>query len=169
MNRSYIYIASGLLIFQLLIQGSMGFWGGRINLSLVALIILLNFSAFYWAAVFAVIAGLLLDIYSGLPFGLLAFSLFFSALGLKILFDNFFTNFSYYSLLLFGLIAVLLYNLIFISLIGLIYFVGLSDYLPGSEYLFQILWQIMTTGLLMSVAYFLINSASRKFKPVFLG
>jgi len=168
-NNTYVFIALGLLLAQLLIQGSIGFWGGRINLSLVALIILLNFSEFHWVVIFAVISGLLSDIYSGLPFGLMAFALFFSAAVLKILFDNFFTNFSYYSLLLLGIISVSLYNAIFIALIGLIYLIGLSDYLPKAGYSYKILWQIFSTGILMSLAYYLINSRSRKFKPVFLG
>jgi hypothetical protein len=72
-------------------------------------------------------------------------------------------------LLLLGLIAVLVHNLIFIALIGLIYFFGLSDYLPRGDYLFKILWQIGTTELIMAGAYYFINPLSKKFKPVFLG
>jgi len=168
-NLYFILLACGLILLQLAVEGNLSFFGGRINLTLVVLIILVNLAEFSWVVIFSVATGLLLDVYSGLPFGVLTLSLFLSGIMLKILFLNFFTNFSFYSLLLLGLIAVILYNAVFISLIGLIYFIGLSDYLPRIDYLFKIIWQIGTTELILSAAYYFINPLSRKFKPVFLG
>lgn len=168
-SRSFILTIAILALTQLLFQGSIGIFSGRVNLTLVALIILLNFAEFSWVVGFVVVIGILSDIYSGLSFGILTGSLFFSALVLKILFDNFFTNFSYYSLLLLSLIAVVLYNIIFILLIGLLYFIGASDYLPKIDYLNKIIWQIVTTELIMTIVYYFINTVSSKFKPVFLG
>ncbi|MFA6526526.1 MAG: hypothetical protein WCT26_03910 [Candidatus Buchananbacteria bacterium] len=168
-NLYYILLACALIFLQLAVVGNLNFFGGRVNLTLVVLIILINLAEFNWVVTFTVVIGLLLDVYSGLPFGILTLSLFISGVTLKILFLNFFTNFSFYSLLLLGLIAVILYNAVFIFIIGLIYFIGLSDYLPGFDYLYKFLWQILTTELIMVAAYYFINSLSRKFKPVFIG
>lgn len=168
-NIFNILLVCGLIILQLAVEGNLNFFGGRINLALVILIILVNLAEFSWVVIFSVATGLLLDVYSGLPFGVLSVSLFLTGASLKALFLNFFTNFSFYSLLLLGLIAVVIYNLFFMAAIGLIYFVGLSDYLPGTDYFFKIIWQIFTTELIMILAYYFINSLSRKFKPVFLG
>lgn len=168
-NLYYILLACGLVFLQLAVVGNLNFFGGRINLTLVVLIILINLAEFSWVVAFSAAIGLLLDVYSGLPFGILTFSLFISGIALKILFLNFFTNFSFHSLLFLGLIAVVTYNAVFICIIWLIYFVGLSDYLPSWDYLSKALWQIATTEAILVAAYHFINSLSRKFKPVFLG
>lgn len=168
-NLYYILLACALIFLQLAVVGNLNFFGGRVNLTLVVLIILINLAEFNWVVTFTVVIGLLLDVYSGLPFGILTLSLFISGVTLKILFLNFFTNFSFYSLLLLGFIAVILYNAVFIFIIGMIYFIGWSDYLPGLDYLYKVLWQILTTELIMIAAYYFINSLSRKFKPVFIG
>jgi len=165
----FILAASGLILLQLAVEGNLNFFGGRVNLSLVVLIILINLADISWVVAFSVATGLLLDVYSGLPFGILTASLFLSGVVLKLLFLNFFTNFSFYSLLLLGLIAVIAYNLIFIAIIGSIYFAGWSDYLPRTDYMFKVLWQIGTTEAIMAAAYYLINPLSRRFRPVFLG
>jgi len=167
-NKFYIALAVVLPVFQLVIGGTAGFFNGRINLVLVVLIILVNLADFYWVVLFATASGLLLDVYSGLPFGLLAGSLFLTALALSLLFNNLFSNFSFHSLLLFGLIAVLSYNLFFTGLVVLAYSLGFSDYLPHWDYFYKVLWQIATTELLMIGAYYFINSWSKKFKPAFI-
>lgn len=165
----YLLSAGGLVFLQLVLVGNFNFFSGRINLALVILIILVNLADFSQVAIFSVITGLLLDIYSGLPFGVMALALFLTGVILEILFLNFFTNFSFYSALLLSLIAVLIYNLVFLGVIWLIYFFGLSDYLPRWDYVYKIAWQIGTTEAIMVAAYYFINSLSKKFKPVFLG
>ncbi|MFA5020499.1 MAG: hypothetical protein WC517_00310 [Patescibacteria group bacterium] len=167
-NKSYIALAVALVILQLVAGSSISFFNGRINLVLAVLIILVNLADFHWVVLFATASGLLLDVYSGLPFGLLAGSLFLTALALKLLFDNLFSNFSFHSLLLFGLIAVLLHNLFFAGLVASAYLLGFSDYFPQRDYFYKVLWQIATTELLMVGAYYFINFWSKKFKPVFI-
>jgi hypothetical protein len=157
-----------LVWLQLTAFGSASLFGGRINLLLAAVIILINLMDFSWALIFAIIGGLFLDVYSGLPFGILTLTLFLTAVVVEILFLNFFTNFSFYSLLLVGLIATLVYNLLFLAIIVVIYFLGWSDFLPGWDFLSKFLWQAVTTELIMIVAYFIINRSSRKFRPIFL-
>jgi hypothetical protein len=112
---------------QLAVEGGLNFMTGKINFILVALILLINLTDFSAVAIFGVLAGLILDIYSGLPFGLISVSLFLTLIILEVLFVNFFTNFSFYSLMLMGLIAVIAYNAAFISLAAAMYFVGWSD------------------------------------------
>jgi hypothetical protein len=159
-----------LLLFfsQFAIDNSLGFLDGKVNLILVALIVMINLADFSWAVAFAVGAGLLLDVYSGLPFGIITLSLFLTAACCGLLFINFFTNFSFYSLLILGLLAAIIYHLILSLLVVVAYFIGLSDFLPRLADFFGLVWQIVSTEILLVAAYGLINYKSRSFKPIFL-
>lgn len=160
-----IIIAS---VAQLAIEGGFGFFSGRVNFILIALVLLINLTDFSAVVIFGLLSGFILDIYSGMPFGIIALSLFLTLVTLEILFVNFFTNFSFYSLMLMGLLAVLAYNFIFILLVSGTYFIGWSDALPSWLYLSQVGWQILTTEILLLLIYFVGGYLSRRFKPMFL-
>ena len=158
-----------LVWLQLAVTGGLYLSSGKLNIILAALVILINLTDFSWALIFAVAGGLLLDVYSGLPFGVLTLCLFATAVVVEVLFLNFFTNFSFYSLLLLGLIASTAYNAMLIAVIAGIYFMGLSDFLPRWDYLPKFLWQVATMEIIMTAAYFIINKLSRRFKPMFIN
>ncbi len=156
------------ILAQFALENSFSFLGGKINLILVALVVLINLMDFSFVIIFAVIAGLILDIYSGLPFGLISLSLFLTALLGELLFVNFFTNFSFYSLLIMGFLAAVFYHLLFSLLVVGSYFVGLSDFLPKLTDFYGLLWQVLSAEVLMVLAYYLVNMLSKRFKPIFL-
>jgi hypothetical protein len=135
---------------------------------LAALVILVNLTPWPLAVIVSISAGLLLDVYSGLPFGVLTAVLFVVAVIVEILFINFFTNFSLYSLVSLGVIAAISYNILFLVVVGLLYFLGYFDFLPFGDYSWKVLWQVFSTIAIMLLTYFVINRSSRQFKPMFL-
>jgi hypothetical protein len=156
-------------ILQLVLGGNFGFFAGRVNLILVVLAVLINLNDFKLLLVFAIGTGLLLDVYSALPFGIITLTLFFTAVLCQFLFLNFFTNFSFYSLASLSVIAVLIYHLLLSAIVFFLYFIGLSDVLPKVDYLVKVGWQFITTLILITVSYKFINSISRKFNPNFIN
>jgi len=157
-----------LVWLQLAVEGNIGFLHGRVNLVLAALVILVNLTPWPLAVIVSISAGLLLDVYSGLPFGVLTAVLFVVAVIVEILFINFFTNFSLYSLVSLGLIAAISYNILFLVVVCLLYFLGYFDFLPFGDYSWKVLWQVFSTIAIMLLTYFVINRSSRQFKPMFL-
>lgn len=171
MKRDQIWLAILILILllaQFAIESSFGILSGKINLILVALVVIINLSSFSSVAIFAVVAGLLLDVYSGLPFGIISLTLFTTAVLGELLFINFFTNFSFYSLLIMGFLAAVFYHLLFSLLVVGSYLIGLSDFAPRLTDFYGLAWQVLSAEILLVSAYFLVNSLSRRFKPIFL-
>jgi hypothetical protein len=156
-------------ILQLVLGGSFGFFAGRVNLVLVVLAVLINLNDFKLLLGFVIGVGLVLDVYSALPFGAITLTLFTTAVLCQFLFLNFFTNFSFYSLVSLAIIAVLTYHLCLSAIVFFLYFIGLNDILPQTDYLIKVGWQFISTLILIAVSYKFINSISRKFNPNFLN
>lgn len=147
-----------------------GFWLIKdLNLILVLAVILITLADFDVVMVYLVLSGLYIDLYSNLPFGLITLCLILSAFTLEILFYNFFTNRSFYSLIIMGIITVFLYNAIFLAASGLLYLLGWSDFFAQPGYLSGFFGQIIGTTLLLLVSFSFINSLSRRFKPIFIN
>jgi hypothetical protein len=171
MNRNWLYFILLIIvisILQLAFGSGFGFLVGRINLVLVALVVLINFIKFDFLMIFAVAVGFILDVYSALPFGIITLSLFSTVVVGQFLFLNFFTNFSFYSLIILGFISVFVYHLFLLLMISFLYFFGLSDVWPQAEYFINIVWQFLTAFMLLVLSYYFINLISRKFNPNFL-
>lgn len=171
MKRHYLQIIALILataLAQLAAEGGLDFFNGKLNFALAALILLINFATPGAVVASSVAIGLILDLYSGLPFGLLTISLFFTAVMLEILFVNFFTNFSFYSLMILGALAVAIYNVLFVGLAVSAYFIGWSDVVPGWSYGWRVGWQFLTTEILLIAAFGASSFVSRRFRPMFL-
>lgn len=153
---------------QIFFSGSGDFLLAEFNLLLVILVLLINLSTLGRVILFLVVAGAIVDIYSSLPFGLFMVSYLLTAIILELLFKNFFTNRSFYSLLILGGIGVAVYNLFFVSFSGLLYYLGANEYFTGWRYLASIGWQLSETLLVLALAFWLINYLSKRFQPVFL-
>jgi len=154
-----------ILIFQITFLGNLS---GIFNLILVVLVLLISLTDFKKAAVFSLISGSIMDIYSNLPFGIFLISLFLVAIVLELFFVNFFTNRSFYSLILMGLIAVLFYHLFFILISGFLYLVGVSLFFVSQGYWLEFFGQLITTILILIFCFWIINIVSQRFKPIFL-
>ncbi len=115
-------------------------------------------------------SGLILDLFSNLPFGSLTLSLLITVSLVNFLSDNFFARRSSYSLALLGIIGTISYE-IFILLANLInYFVGqnrLTDFI-NLQSLYNLIWQIFLNLTLLILLLLVINFISRKLRSVFL-
>jgi rod shape-determining protein MreD len=157
-----------ITLAQLALNGSFSFFSGKVNLLLLFLVVFINILSWEWVMVFAIIAGLLTDLYSGLPFGLLTLTLFLTAIATEMLFINFFTNFSFYSSLALSLIALFFHNLFLAGCLWLLYFLGWSERFLDVGYLWLFLQQAIVMVIAMPAIYLVINSMSRHLKPIFL-
>lgn len=141
---------------------------GSFNVVLIALVMLVSLADFSVVVFFAVGGGLILDIYSNLPFGSFMLTLLITAIALEVLFYNFFTNKSLYSLLLLGLIGTTIYSCAFLVISGFIYLAGWSNFFIGADYFWSFFKQAIANGAGLFAGFYLSNYLSKKFKPVFL-
>lgn len=161
-------IISFIAVIQITFMGSFGDYFASFNLLLSIIIILLFLIDFKWVVYFTIISGLVLDIYSSLPFGIFMFSMFFSISISYFLLLNFFTNRSFYSVIFVGLSAILSFNVIFLIFSVITYLFGFSDFYIDKSYWFKLAYQMINTSIILSVLFVIINLFSRKFKPNFV-
>lgn len=157
-----------IAIVQITLFGSFGSYWNSFNLLLATLIILLFLIDFKLVVYLTVISGLLLDIYSSLPFGIFMVSMFLAISISDFLLFNFFTNRSFYSVISLGLSAILSFNIIFLISLGAAYLLGISNFYVDNSYWLRLIYQIINILIVLSIFFFIINLFSRKFKTNFI-
>ena len=157
-----------LTIIQISFLGNFGVYLKSFNLVLAALVILLFLVDFKSLIFFTLFSGFILDLYSSLTFGLFMISLFLTALVLEIFLFNFLTNRSFYSVISLGLLAVILFNVIFLAISSAIYLFGLSDFYFNLRSWSSWLYQLLNISIILTVIFFIVNAFSKKFKPNFI-
>ncbi|NCN07310.1 hypothetical protein GW933_01310 [Candidatus Falkowbacteria bacterium] len=155
-------------IFQITLLGSFGDYLSSFNLLLAVLVLLLFLIDFKWIMYFTITAGLILDIYSSLPFGIFMVSMFLAITVSNFLLLNFFTNRSFYAVASVGLMAILSFNCVFLGVSGLTYVLGVSDFYIDKNYWLRLLFQIINILIILVGLFFIINLSSRRFKPNFV-
>ncbi len=172
----YFILIALAMIFQITFLGNFNLFFKNFNLMLAILVLLIGLTDFKTVLVYLVLSGVLMDIYSSLPFGVYLMTFFLLAIILEILFLNFFTNRSFYSLITMGIIAVIIYNIFFLLISGFSYLIGASPLrlIGASEFFLadrlwlNIFYQLTNIIIILSFAFWLINKISRRFKPTFL-
>lgn len=162
------WLLAAVLIFIQIAFSRVNFFLANINLALIGLVMIVNLGEMRQVLIFLILAGVILDIFSSLPFGVFLLSLFLTSIFLEMLFLNFFTNRSFYALIFLGLIGVALYNLFFAGLAGFLYLVNLSDFAPSFSHWPDLLWQGLSAILILSFCFWLINKKSKAFRPIFI-
>lgn len=157
-----------MVSMQIALVSTWGAYWGSFNLTLSLLVFLLFMMDFNWVMFLAVLSGFIFDIYSSLPFGVFMVSMLGVSIVLKIILTNLFTNRSFYSVISLGIVGVVLFNLIFLAVGGIVYLLGWSNFYIDSSYLVRLLYQVINAMIVLSVLFFLANSFSRKFKPNFI-
>jgi rod shape-determining protein MreD len=157
-----------MLVLQISFLSNFNLYIRSFNLILVILVFLVLLVDPVRYLGFAVIAGLLFDMHSGLSFGVFMVTFLVTAVAIGILSENMFTNRSLYSLLVLGVIASVVYDLIFLLVVGLIYLVGASEIFVSGQFWQSILFQAINSVILVAVGFWLVNKFSNKFKPTFL-
>lgn len=162
--------ALGVLVavIQMTVFNPLGFWWADLNLILVAIIIaamIITPEKLLWLAV---VAGLVLDLYSALPFGLLTILAIGVAVGASVLLSTVFTNRSLYTLIVLVLIITVGYHLCMFILLQLTNLIGWSDIYLGWSYLRLIGHQLVANAIFAAGLFYAFNRLSRWFKPIFI-
>lgn len=143
------------------------------NLNLVVSIIIfitaiINYEMGLWLA-FGF--GVILDLYSIYPFGLLTIAFLATAIGINLFFDNFFTNRSLYSLLALGAIGTVFLNMI-LALFNLInFFANPADNnvnFLNIPFLYNFLWQAGLNLAILALMFLSLDSINKKLKSNFI-
>ncbi len=113
-------------------------------------------------------AGLFLEIYSGLYFGLTVSALLLTVIIINQLFSNFFTNRSYYSLMMLGLIGTVAYNFIIMILNFIIYFFKLSPTLIPFDFWAQFFWQALFNLIILTIIFYAYHISTNRLRSFFL-
>ena len=163
-----IITISFLTIIQISFLGNFGIYLSSFNLVLATLVILLFLVGFKSLIFFALLSGFILDLYSSLSFGLFMVSLFFTALVLEIFLSNFLTNRSFYSVISLGLLAVIVFNTVFLTISSLAYLFGLADFYFNWQSWPRLVYQFINISIILIVIFFIVNTLSKKFKPNFI-
>ncbi|HPN81591.1 MAG TPA: hypothetical protein PK412_03550 [bacterium] len=165
----FILVVLFLLLFQFSFLANFQTLIARLNLLLVALVILVSVVDFSWSLALILAGGLIMDIYSNLPFGLFSLTLLVTGVALEALMLNFFTNRSLYSFIFLGFSATAIYYLTFGALVGLSYLIGLTDFLLTKDFGKIIGFEFLSTALILALFFIIIDNLSTRFKTNFIS
>ncbi|MFH0891486.1 MAG: rod shape-determining protein MreD [Candidatus Falkowbacteria bacterium] len=145
-------------------------WFVNINLPIITLVFMLALSGFRLSIFWAFGMGLLLDIYSFLPFGVYMAVFLSIAILINFFLIHFFTNRSLYSFLALAAMALLLHEILVYSLSYAVYFVNRRDL---AVYFDGMFWSDQAGVFLVNLSavfmlFYLFTLAGKNLKPVFL-
>lgn len=143
-------------------------WFSSLNLILVVLIFILGFVGFEAAMWWSLGTGLLLEIFSFLPFGIYLISFCLTMAIANFLLNYFFTNRSLYSFLALTALSTLAYELL-VNLAAFFFLeAGGRFFLMRSSFWSLVLEQIILNLLFTIFLYYVVHFFSRNFRPEFL-
>jgi len=116
----------------------------------------------------AAIGGLMLDLYSALPFGIFCFASLAIAGVAYGLMLTVFTDRSLYTLLAMAMITTVAYHLLIILAVSLTGLVGWSEVYLGWSHLLVIAGKVWANVISVAVIFYWFNRWSRSFKPIFI-
>ena len=150
----YFFVIIFFIIFQTGFISAGPSFLNMINLVLSMLIFIGIFLGYNLSLWWAFITGLIWDISSINGFGTITFSLLLTAIIINLLFNNLFTNYSLYSLLILGAIGTAVFEAIFYSIRYVNQLFGLVDLAVSFnkymlyDFFLQILFNVMFLTLL---------------------
>jgi len=171
MLKITIFIILGIVItlIQVSFLSNFDFFVYYLNLILIILILLTMLKGYKPGIIFAVVSGLILDIYSPFYFGLITISLVTPVIVIHNLFQNFLARKSIYSLSILAIISNTCYFFILLLLSKIIYWVGLNSYNIGIDLfvfkniVYTIFWNTVVTLLLFLILRFIVKRIKSKF------
>ena len=143
-------------------------WFNNLNLLLVVLLFILGFVSLDLALYWALGAGLVLELFSFLPFGAYLVSLVLTVVVANFLLNYFFTNRSLYSFLALAALATAIYELIIYVTVFILAEISPGEFSLDSNFLAASFKQIGLNLLGALLIFYLIHFLLRNFKPVFL-
>jgi cell shape-determining protein MreD len=131
----------------------------------VFLAIILDYQRALW---WALGGGLFLELYSGSSFGTIVLSLLLTVMAVNFLFTNFFTNRSFYSLMIIGFIATALYNILFWLGTVSVAVLGAPVVLSSGGFFSQFFWQPLFNLIVLAIIFVTYYFSTGRLKNIFL-
>jgi len=104
----------------------------------------------------------LIELFTVSPFGIILFSSVIAFLISYWLYQNVFTNRSWYAALALSVFTLIVYRIIFIILFFLSQFIGWQNNMPFGLIFITLLWELLTTTSVLMVVYFIISRFSKR-------
>ena len=158
---SKILLAIIIILGHVILSNSNNFLFSSIILPIIFLVLFINFFDIPTKLIFVIFWGLILDIYSNLPFGSFLTTLFLVEIFLDILFYNFFTDQSFYSSLVLLFSGLTIYNFVLMLIIIASYFLGFTDWFINQRYIEQYLSQLLINGCLIIIGFYWFNKLAK--------
>ena len=145
---------------------------GNVNILIVVLIFVSMVRSFSIGTTYAFILGVIMDLYSALPFGALLVSLLLTMYVAYKIFEHFLTNKSLYTLIGLTVISTVVYNALLYMYTAVNYLINVKDYSFINHLTVNsiqgLLWQILFNLILAVLLFVVFNLFSRRFKAVFI-
>ena len=141
-----------------------------LNLVIVILVMLLGLSEFKITLWWAVGLGIMLDLYSFLPFGLSTVGLLCTVIFAQMLITNFFTNRSLYSFIALTFFASLFHEILTRGIVlAVYYFTHRGLKFPfDAHFPVNLAYQLCMNILAVILIFYLSNYVNKNLRPVFL-
>ncbi len=139
-----------------------------LNLILIAVTFLAVLVSYEQSLIWSFGAGLFMELYSALPFGVTTLSLLLTVITINFLFDNFFTNRSFYSLMILGFLASIIYNLITFGFTAVAVLFFSNVYLLRFNLCSAFFWQPILNVLILGVIFLTFNFSTNRLKNMLL-
>lgn len=139
-----------------------------LNLALSVIIfvtVMIRYSLGLW---WAFGLGMMLELYSGLPFGFTVISTLLSVIFVYALFQNFFTNRSLYSLIILTFLGTSFYSttILFFNLTSAVF--GISVSTVSFDYWTMYFWQPLFNILIVGIIFAAFHFSTNRLKSIFL-
>ncbi|MAF13322.1 MAG: hypothetical protein CMI53_00310 [Parcubacteria group bacterium] len=113
--------------------------------------------------------GIFLELYSNLAFGVVTVSLMLTVILLNLLFNNFFTNRSFYSLLILGFIGTISYNFLIVLLNLLTIIIGFDAISINFNFWTYFFWQPFLNLIILTIIFFTYHISTGRLRNIFLS
>ncbi len=148
-----------LVSLQISLISPLFFPAGTFDIVLASALFIVVMVNFELGLFFVLIGGSMMDIYSNMPFGLILLNMLATVFIINILFNNFFTNKSLYSLLVLGIFGVGISRLAQIVERYFAYLIKATNISLelNSLYFRQCLWQAILTAFFLAAMFYIYN------------
>ncbi|MFA6098443.1 MAG: hypothetical protein WCV50_00600 [Patescibacteria group bacterium] len=159
-----------IALFQISFLFEFNIFNQYLNLIVLMVVLFSILKDYKTALIFAIISGLVLDIYSPFSFGIITLSLAATVPVMHVIFIKFIAHKSIFTLILAIIVSLLVYNLVLWSFTNIFYWLGWNDFTIklNPSYLNNLIIQLAFQIILMSIIYFSLKFIKTKFRNKFI-
>jgi rod shape-determining protein MreD len=160
---------AALILMQTSFFSGLGLPFSQFNFVLSCLIFLGFIFSFRRALIYGIVVGLLLEAYSGLPFGAATLSLLIPLWVGRYVFSRFLTNRSFYTIIILAGMCTLICQLVLLFYLSWDVFLGSKVLLPNflwQSFLANTLYSEVLNATFIAILYFIFSLTTRQFEAI---